>query len=152
MSDYYCLVAKNKKAYHDYLILDKFEAGIELLGTEVKSIRNGGADLKGSYVVLKDEEAFVVDMHISPYERAGRFNHKTTRRRKLLLHKQEIRRLQSKVNEKGFTLIPLTIFFRGDWVKVEIGLARGKALYDKRESMKKKDANREMSRLRKHIS
>lgn len=147
MTEYYRLIAKNKKAFHDYHIIERYEAGLELLGTEVKSLRSEGVDLAGSFAIIKDGEIFVVGIHISPYIRANRFNHKPMRRRRLLMHKQEIRRLKSKLDERGFTLIPLSVFFRGSWAKVELGLAKGKAQYDKREALKKKDARREMNRI-----
>ena len=146
MSEYYRQVAKNKKAYHDYHIMETFEAGLELKGTEVKSLRVGGVDLKGSFAIIKNGELFLIGLHIAPYARANKFNHKPLRRRKLLMSKQEIRRLRSTINERGFTLVPLSVFFRGNWAKVQLGLVKGKAQYDKRESIKRRETNREISR------
>lgn len=142
------LVASNRKARHEYHILDTFEAGMVLTGPEVKSLRAGRAALGDAYAQIKDEEAFLYQMHISPYEQANRFNVEPKRVRKLLLHKREIRRLIGRTEEKGLTLIPLRIYFRRGRVKIEIGLAKGKKLYDKRESLARKDAQREMERLR----
>ena len=140
------IVAKNSKAYHDYFIEEKYEAGIELAGTEVKSIRQGHVNLKDSFCLIKDGEMSVIGMHISPYEKGNIFNKDPLRVRKLLLHKLEIRRLMSKIKEKGYTLVPLQVYFKGSLVKVEIGLARGKKLYDKRDDLAKKDAKREIDR------
>ena len=140
------IVAKNSKAYHDYFIEDKYEAGIELAGTEVKSIRLGPVNLKDSFCVVKDGEMSVIGMHISPYEKGNIFNKDPLRQRKLLMHRREIDKLLSKIKEKGFTLVPLQVYFKGSLVKVEIGLARGKKLYDKRDDIAKKDAKREMER------
>jgi SsrA-binding protein len=143
------LICQNKKAWHNYFIEDKYEAGIALLGTEVKSLREGRANLGDSYGKIKNGEIFLVDAHISPYNYANRFNHDPLRTRKLLLHKREIRRLIGKVQEKGFTLIPLRLFFSDGKAKVELGLAKGKKLYDKREKLKRKTIEREMERGRK---
>lgn len=140
------VVAKNSKAYHDYFIEEKYEAGIELAGTEVKSIRQGHVNLKDSFCHIKDGQMSVIGMHISPYEKGNIFNKDPLRVRKLLLHKLEIRRLMSKIKEKGYTLVPLQVYFKGSLVKVEIGLARGKKLYDKRDDLAKKDAKREIDR------
>ncbi len=140
------LIANNKKAYHDYFIDDKFEAGIELFGTEVKSIRMGKCSIKESFVKIEDGQVYVYGMHISPYEKGNIFNKDPLRVRKLLLHRLEIRRLTGKIREKGYTLVPLQVYFKGSLVKVELGLARGKKLYDKREDIAKKDAKREMER------
>ena len=140
------LIANNKKAYHDYFIDDKFEAGIELFGTEVKSIRMGKCSIKESFVKIEDGQVYVYGMHISPYEKGNIFNKDPLRVRKLLLHRLEIRRLMGKIREKGYTLVPLQVYFKGSLVKVELGLARGKKLYDKREDIAKKDAKREMER------
>ncbi len=141
------LVANNKKAYHDYFIDDKFETGIELFGTEVKSIRMGKCSIKESFIKIEsDGQVYVFGMHISPYEKGNIFNKDPLRVRKLLLHKQEINRLTSKIKEKGYTLVPLQVYFKGSLVKVEIGLARGKKLYDKRDDLAKKDAKREIDR------
>ena len=139
-------VTANKKAWHDYFVEDKFEAGIELFGTEVKSIRQGQINLKDSYCTFKDGELFVRGMHISPYEKGNIFNKDPLRTRKLLLHKSEIMKLTGKVAEKGYTLVPLQVYFKGSLVKVEIGLARGKKLYDKRADIAKKDQRRELER------
>ena len=141
------LVANNKKAYHDYFIDDTYECGIELFGTEVKSVRMGHASIKEAFVrIEKDGQVWVHGMHISPYEKGNIFNRDPLRSRKLLMHKQEIRRLFGKIREKGFTLVPLKVYLKGSLVKVEIGLARGKKLYDKRQDIAKKDAKRDMER------
>ena len=143
------IVAKNSKAYHDYFIEDKFEAGIELAGTEVKSIRQGNVNLKDSFCIIKDGQLSVLGMHISPYEKGNIFNKDPRRTRRLLMHKREILRLFGKIKQDGYSLIPLSIYFKGPRVKLEIGLARGKKLYDKRDSAAKKDAKREMDRVMK---
>ena len=140
------LVANNKKAYHDYFIDDKIEAGIELFGTEVKSIRMGKCSVKESFIKIEKGEMFIYGMHISPYEKGNIFNKDSLRVRKLLLHKVEIRKLEAKVAEKGYTLVPLQVYFKGSLVKVEVGLARGKKLYDKRQDIAKKDQKREVER------
>lgn len=140
------LIANNKKAYHDYFIEDKIEAGIELVGTEVKSLRLGKCSIKESYIQIKDGQATIIGMHISPYEQGNIFNKSETRTRKLLLHKQEIRKLDSLIQRVGYTLVPLQVYFDRKYVKVEIGLARGKKLYDKRASIKEKDIKRDMER------
>ena len=140
------LVANNKKAYHDYFIDDKIEAGIELSGTEVKSIRMGKCSVKESFIKIEKGEMFIYGMHISPYEKGNIFNKDSLRVRKLLLHKVEIRKLEAKVAEKGYTLVPLQVYFKGSLVKVEVGLARGKKLYDKRQDIAKKDQKREAER------
>ena len=137
------VIAKNSKAYHDYFIEDKYEAGIELAGTEVKSIRQGHVNLKDSFCIVKDGQMHVHGMHISPYEKGNIFNKDPLRVRKLLLHKSEIMKLNGKVTQKGYTLVPLQVYFKGSLVKVEIGLARGKKLYDKRQDIAKKDQRRE---------
>lgn len=142
------LIATNRKARHEYHILETFEAGIALLGPEVKSLRAGRVSLSEAYAQIQNEEAFLLQAHISPYDQANRFNTDPKRTRKLLLHKREIRRLVGKTEEKGLTLIPLRVYFRGGRVKIEIGLARGKKLYDKRQSLARKDAQREMDRVR----
>jgi SsrA-binding protein len=136
----------NKKAWHDYSIEETYEAGIALQGTEVKSLRLGKGNLKDSYVLIDNEEAFLHHTHISPYPQAHQFNHEPERIRKLLLHKREIRRLSGKTNERGYTLIPLKIYLKGGKIKTSIGLAKGKTLYDKREDMKKRSADREMEK------
>jgi len=143
------IVAKNSKAYHDYFIEDKFEAGIELAGTEVKSIRQGNVNLKDSFCIIKDGQLSVLGMHISPYEKGNIFNKDPRRTRRLLMHKREILRLFGKIKQDGYSLIPLAIYFKGPRVKLELGLARGKKLYDKRDSAAKKDAKREMDRVMK---
>ena len=140
------LVANNKKAYHDYFIDDSFEAGIELYGTEVKSIRMGKCSIKESFIKIENGQVYVYGMHVSPYEKGNIFNKDPLRIRKLLLHRAEIRRLLSKIKEKGYTLVPLNVYFKGSLVKVEMGLARGKKLYDKRQDIAKKDARREIER------
>jgi len=140
------LIANNKKAYHDYFILEKYEAGIELFGTEVKSIRMGKCSVKEAYVEIKDGEMLIVGMHIAPYEKGNIFNKDPLRTRRLLLHKSEIRKLGGKIREKGFTLMPLQVYLKGSLVKVEVGLAKGKKLYDKRDDIAKKDAKREAER------
>jgi len=143
------LICQNKKAWHNYFIDDKYEAGISLLGTEVKSLREGKANLGDSYGTIKNGEIFLVDTHINPYSHGNRSNPDPLRTRKLLLHKREIRRLIGKVQEKGFTLIPLRLYFSDGKAKVELGLARGKKLFDKRETLKRKTMEREMERGRK---
>ena len=143
------LICQNKKAWHNYFIEDKYEAGISLLGTEVKSLREGRANLGDSYGKIKNGEIFLVDAHISPYTHGNRFNSDPLRTRKLLLHKKEIRRLIGKIQEKGFTLIPLRLYFSNGKAKVELGLAKGKKLFDKRETIKRKTMERDMERGRK---
>ncbi len=143
------IVAKNSKAFHDYFIEDRYEAGIELAGTEVKSIRQGNVNLKDSFCIIKDGEMSVLGMHISPYEKGNIFNKDPRRNRKLLMHKREIMRLFGKIKQDGYSLIPLSIYFKGPRVKLEVGLARGKKLYDKRDSAAKKDAKREIDRVMK---
>ncbi len=140
------LIANNKKAYHDYFIDDKYETGIELFGTEVKSIRMGKCSIKEAFVRVEKGEVFIYGMHINPYEKGNIFNKDPLRARKLLLHKSEIMKLLTKVTEKGMTLVPLQVYFKGSLVKVEIGLARGKKLYDKRNDIAKKDQRREVER------
>ena len=146
MADSVKVVAKNSKAYHDYFIEDKYEAGIELAGTEVKSIRLGHVNLKDSFCVVKDGEMSVIGMHISPYEKGNIFNKDPMRQRRLLMHKREILRLFARIKQDGYSLIPLSIYFRGPRVKLELGLAKGKKLYDKRDSAAARDAKREMDR------
>ena len=146
MADSVKVVAKNSKAYHDYFIEDKYEAGIELAGTEVKSIRLGHVNLKDSFCVVKDGEMSVIGMHISPYEKGNIFNKDPMRQRRLLMHKREILRLIARIKQDGYSLIPLSIYFRGPRVKLELGLAKGKKLYDKRDSAAARDAKREMDR------
>ena len=146
MADSVKVVAKNSKAYHDYFIEDEYEAGIELAGTEVKSIRLGHVNLKDSFCVVKDGEMSVIGMHISPYEKGNIFNKDPMRQRRLLMHKREILRLFARIKQDGYSLIPLSIYFRGPRVKLELGLAKGKKLYDKRDSAAARDAKREMDR------
>lgn len=137
------LIANNKKAYHDYFIEDTYEAGISLAGTEVKSMRMGKCSLKESFIKDEKGELFIYGMHISPYEKGNIFNKDPLRVRKLLMHRYEINKIMGKVTIKGYTLVPLKVYFKGSLVKVEIGLARGKKLYDKREDIAKKDQRRE---------
>ena len=139
-------IAGNRKAYHDYFILEKLEAGIELCGTEVKSVRNGNLNLKDSFCVIKDGEIFAHGMHISPYEQGNIFNRDPMRPKRLLMHKREILRLFNKVRQEGLTLIPLSVYLKDSLVKVEVGLAKGKKLYDKREDAARRDAKREIDR------
>ena len=143
------LVAKNPKAYHEYYIVEKFEAGIELFGTEVKSIRAGTLNLKDSYVIVKNGEANVLSMHISPYDKGNIFNHDPDRPKKLLLHKREINKLYALVKQDGYALIPLSVYFKDARVKVEVGVCKGKKNYDKREDAAKRDAKREIDRAMK---
>ena len=140
------IAAQNKKAYHDYFVEEKYEAGIELFGTEVKSIRAGSVNLKDSYCDVKDGELFVIGMHVSPYEHGNIFNRDPLRKRKLLMHKREIMKLHGLVAQKGMSLIPLSLYFKNSHVKVELGLCRGKKMYDKRDSIAERDANREIDR------
>ncbi len=140
------LVANNKKAYHDYFIDETYEAGVALHGTEVKSLRMGKCSIKESFIRIENGEVFVYGMHVSPYEKGNIFNKDPLRVKKLLLHKYEINKLAGRVAEKGYTLVPLQVYFKEGKVKVEIGLARGKKLYDKREDIAKKDAKREIER------
>ena len=139
-------VTANKKAWHDYFVEDKYEAGIELAGTEVKSIRQGQINLKDSYCTFKDGELFVRGMHISPYEKGNIFNKDPLRPKRLLLHRRELRRLYGLVKQQGLTIIPLQLYLKNGLVKVEVGLCRGKKLYDKRADAAKRDAQREMER------
>ena len=140
------IIAQNKKAYHDYFVDEKYEAGIALFGTEVKSIRMGQVNLKDTYCSLKGGELFVIGMHVSPYEHGNIFNRDPLRKRRLLMHKREILKLHGHVAQKGMSLIPLSLYFSGSNVKVEVGLCRGKKLYDKRDSIAKRDADREIDR------
>ena len=140
------LIAQNKKAYHDYFIEDTYEAGISLAGTEVKSLRGGKCSLKESYIEEKQGEMLIQGMHISPYEKGNIFNRDPLRVRKLLLHDYEIRKLSAAVKVKGYTIVPLKVYFKGSLVKVEIGLAKGKKLYDKRETIARRDSEREAQR------
>ncbi len=140
------LIANNKKAYHDYFILEKYEAGIALCGTEVKSLRMGKCSIKEAFVRIENGEAYIYGMHISPYEKGNIFNRDPLRTRKLLLHRAEINKLMGKIKEKGMTIMPLRVYFKGSLVKVEIGLAKGKKIYDKRQDIAKKDQEREARR------
>ena len=139
----YKLVANNKKAYHDYFIEEKYECGIELFGTEVKSIRMGKCSIKEAFVRIENGEVFIYGMHISPYEKGNIFNKDPLRVKKLMLHNYEINKIAGKMAEKGYTLVPLQVYFKGSLVKVEIALAKGKKLYDKRQDIAKKDQRRE---------
>ena len=140
------MIANNKKAYHDYFILDTYEAGIALAGTEVKSLRMGKCSIKESFIRIEDGEVFIYGMHISPYEKGNIFNKDPLRVRKLLLHRSEIRKMIGKMSQKGYTLVPLQVYFKGSLIKVEIALAKGKKLYDKREDIAKKDQRRAAER------
>jgi len=145
-------VATNKKAYHDYFVEDTYEAGISLFGCEVKSIRQGALNLKDSYIIIKNDEAFVLNMHVSPYKMGSYFNVDSKRTRKLLLHRYEINKLRGKVEQKGYTLIPLKVYFKDSLIKVEIGLCRGKELHDKRAAIKEKEQNRNLRRTLKEYN
>ena len=145
-SDDIKLVAQNKKARHDYFVLEKYEAGIELFGTEVKSVRQGRVNLKDSWCSIEKGEIFACGMHISPYEQGNIFNRDPLRKKKLLMHKREIRRLYDKVRQEGLTIVPLSIYFLKGRAKLEIGLCKGKKNYDKRETAAKKDAKRDIER------
>ena len=140
------LIANNKKAYHDFFILDTYEAGIALHGTEVKSLRMGKCSIKESFIRIENGEVFIYGMHVSPYEKGNIFNKDPLRVKKLLLHKSEINKLLGKIKEKGMSVVPLKVYFKGSLVKVEIGLAKGKKLYDKRDDIAKKDQQREAQR------
>ena len=140
------LIANNKKAFHDYFIDDTYEAGVELFGTEVKSLRNGKCSIKEAFIRIEKGEVYVYGMHVSPYEKGNIFNKDPLRVKKLLLHRYEIQKLEGKIAQKGYTLVPLKVYFKGSLVKVEVGLARGKKLYDKRQDIAKKDQKREAQR------
>ena len=144
------IVCQNRKAYHDYHIEEALEAGIVLLGTEVKSLREGKDNLKDSYVVIKNSEVFLLNCHISPYSHGNITNHDPLRTRKLLLHKREIESLRGKFLQKGYTLIPLKIYFKNSYTKVEIGIAKGKRLYERREKIKEREAKRAIERVMKN--
>jgi len=144
------IVCQNRKAYHDYSIEETLEAGIQLLGTEVKSLRDGKANLKDSYVLIKDAEVILLNCHISPYSHGNILNHDPLRTRKLLLHRKEIERLRGKMQQKGYTLIPLKIYFKGPYAKVEVGLAKGKRQYEKRETIKEREAKRAIEKAMKN--
>lgn len=140
------IIAQNKKAYHDYFVDEKYEAGIALYGTEVKSVRAGTVNLKDSYCTIRNGELFALGVHISPYEKGNIFNREPLREKKLLMHKKEILKLFNLVGQKGYTLVPLALYFSGSHVKVEVGLCRGKKLYDKRDALAEKQAGREIDR------
>ena len=140
------LIANNKKAFHDYFIEDKYEAGIALAGTEVKSLRLGKCSVKEAFIRIETGEVYIYNMHISPYEKGNIFNKDPLRIKKLLLHRSEIRKMEGQIAQKGYTIVPLNVYFKGSLVKVEIGLAKGKKLYDKRHDIAKKDQNREAQR------
>ena len=137
---------KNKRANYDYEIEETYEAGIVLTGTEIKSIREGKAQLKDSYAIVKNGEVFILNMHISPYDKGNIFNHEETRTRKLLLNKKEIYKIRDSIDREGYTLIPVKLYFKGNRAKILLGIARGKKTYDKRESLKKKDMQREIEK------
>ena len=140
------IIANNKKAFYDYFIEDKYEAGIELVGTEVKSLRMGKCSIKEAFVRIQKGEVFIYGMHISPYEKGNIFNRDPLRARKLLLHRYEIRKIEGQIAQKGYTLVPLNVYLKGSLMKVEIGLAKGKKQYDKRQDIAKKDQRREVER------
>lgn len=140
------IVCQNKQARRNFFIDDTYEAGMVLVGTEVKALREGRANLTDSFAAVKDDEVYLHDMHISPYSHGNRYNHEPRRRRKLLLHRREIRRIYGKTRERGFTLIPLKVYFKNGKAKVEIGIGKGKKLYDKRDDLKRRDDKRDMER------
>lgn len=142
-------VAENRKARHEYEILESYEAGIELVGTEVKSLRKGMANLKDAFAKIEKGQVWLYNCHVSPYDHGNRFNHEPLRKRRLLLNRREILKLKQKTQEKGLTLIPLKLYFKGNWCKVSIGLCKGKRLYDKRDSMAKRENTRSLERLMK---
>lgn len=142
---------QNRKVNFDYEIIDTYETGIVLTGTEIKSIREGKANLKDSYAIIKNNEIFLLNMHISSYEQGNRFNHEETRTRKLLMHKKEILKLRDKLEIEGYTLVPIKLYFKGSIAKILIGLAKGKKNYDKRESIKKKDMERQVAKDLKYL-
>ena len=150
--DNYKLIANNKKAYFDYFIEDTWEAGIALHGTEVKSVRMGKCSIKEAFIRVEDGEVFVYNMHISPYEKGNIFNKDPLRVKKLLLHRHEVNKILGEVTQKGYTLVPLQVYLKGSLVKVQVGLGRGKKLYDKREDMAKRDMQREIDRALKQRS
>lgn len=144
------IVCQNRKAYHDYSIEETIEAGVQLLGTEVKSLREGRANLKDSYAIIKNSDVLLLNCHISPYSHGNIMNHDPLRTKRLLLHKKEIERLRGKVQQKGYSLIPLKIYFKGPYAKIEIGLARGKKQYEKRETIKEREAKRAIEKAMKN--
>ncbi len=141
------VIAENRQARHEYFVLEALEAGIELVGTEVKSIRMGGVNLKDSWCEIRDGEIFAIGVHISPYEKGNIFNRDPRRDRRLLIHKSEIRRLYDKVRQEGLTIVPLRLYYKGSRVKMEIGLCKGKKLYDKRDDMAKRQTERDIERI-----
>ncbi len=144
------IIADNRKARHDYFVIETYEAGIELFGTEVKSLRAGGCNLKDSYCDIDDGELFALGVHISPYEQGNIFNKDPLRPKKLLMHKREIMKLTGLVSREGYTLVPLSLYFKGSYVKMAVGLCKGKKLYDKRDSMAKRDADRDIEKAMKN--
>jgi SsrA-binding protein len=144
-------VATNRKAFHDYFLEDTYEAGIALTGTEIKSVRAARVNLRDGFVILRNREAWLVNVHISPYDFGNRENHEPRRERKLLLHRQELRKLQSKVSERGWTIVPLRMYLKDGRAKVEIALVRGKRLYDKKDAIAERDADRELRRVIKEL-
>jgi SsrA-binding protein len=150
MSDAIQVIATNKKAFHDYFIEERYEVGLALVGTEVKSLREGGINLKDSFARIEKEEVFLYNCHISPYSHGNMANHDPMRTRKLLLRAVELKRLMGKMQERGLTLVPLSVYFKGSWVKIELALARGKKQYDKREVAAQKSAQREIQHAMKH--
>ena len=150
MSDDNRTISRNKKAFHDYFVVESFEAGIELYGTEIKSIRGGNVNLKDSWCSIDDGELFANGIHISPYEQGNIFNRDPYRKRKLLMHKREIMKLAGLVSREGYTLVPLSLYFKGSYVKMAIGLCKGKKLYDKREDAARKDADRTIEKTMKN--
>ena len=146
MQDEFTAVTKNKKAFHNYEILEKFEAGMELVGSEVKSLREGKAHLRDSYALIRGSEVYLVGMHIGPYSHTGYLGHEPYRDRRLLLHKQEIRKLARQVNVKGMTIVPLRIYFKNGWAKTEIGLAKSKKIYQKKRAIAERDRARDLDR------
>lgn len=146
------VVATNKKAYHDYFVEDTYEAGIVLVGSEVKSVRQGAVNLKDSYAIIKGNEVFLLGVHISPYEKGSCFNEDPLRTRKLLLNRQEINKIRGKIEIKGYTLVPLKIYFKQSLVKVELGICKGKELHDKRQAIKTREENRNIQRIKKEYN
>lgn len=146
------VVAANKKAYHDYFVEDTYEAGIVLVGSEVKSIRKGAVNLKDSYAIIKGNEVFLLGVHISPYEKGSCFNEDPLRTRKLLLNRQEINKIRGKIEIKGYTLVPLKMYFKQSLVKVELGICKGKELHDKRQAIKTREENRNIQRIKKEYN
>ena len=144
------VIANNKKANHDYFIEDTYEAGIELTGTEIKSVRKGGVNLKDSYATIRNGQCFINNMHISVYEQGNRFNHDPLRRRRLLLHKEEIIKLKYKIERDGYTLVPLKVYIKRGYAKILLGIGKGKKNYDKRQTLKQKDMQRQIEKSLKH--